>query len=93
MAVTSLRADERISYPLHVRLSTPAKCLPKGQRDPAFRTKPQLIEQLVDAAREQGVKLRAVVADCFHGDYLEFRGTRAAADLSYVLALKPSTGI
>ena len=93
VAVTSLWADERVYYPLHGRPYTPAKRLPKGQRDPAFRTKPQLAEELVDAALEAGVSFRAVVADCFYGDHLEFRGRLAVADLPYVLAVKPSTGI
>lgn len=35
---------------------------------------------------------RAVVADCFYGDHLEFRGALAAADLPYVLAIKPASG-
>ncbi len=92
VAVTSLWADEHVYSPLHVRPYTPAQRLPKGQRDPAFRTKPQLAEALVDAALAAGVSFRAVVADCFYGDQLEFRGALAAAELPYVLAVKPSSG-
>jgi hypothetical protein len=93
VAVTSLWADERVSYPLHVRPYTPAKRLPQGKKDPAFRTKPQVAGELVDRALEQGVSFRAVVADCAYGDHLEFRDALGAADLPYVLAVKPSTGI
>jgi DDE superfamily endonuclease len=93
VAVTSLWADERVYYPLHVQPSTPAKRLPKGKQDPAFRTKPELARALVDAALEQGVSFRAVVADSFYGDHLEFQETLAAAHLPYVLALKPSSGV
>ena len=93
VAVTSLWADERVYYPLHVRPYTPAKRLPQGKKDPAFRTKPQLAGDLVDLALEQGVSFRAVVADCAYGDHLEFRDALAAADLPYVLAVKPSTAI
>ena len=50
VAVTSLWADERIYYPLHLRPYTPATRLPKGRADPDFRTKPQLAVELVDAA-------------------------------------------
>ncbi len=42
VAVTSLWADERMYYPLHVLPYTPATRLPGGKQDPAFRTKPQL---------------------------------------------------
>ena len=93
VAVTSLWADERVYYPLHLRPSTPAKRLPQGKKDPAFRTKPQLAGELVDLALEQGVSFRAVVADCAYGDHLEFRDALAEADLPYVLAVKPSTAI
>src|SRR5215813_3844201 len=47
VAVTSLWADERIYYPLHVRPYTPAERRPKGTADPDFRTKPQLAVELV----------------------------------------------
>jgi len=50
VSVTSLWADEDVYYPLHVAPYTPAKRLPKGKDDPAFRTKPQLAVQLIDAA-------------------------------------------
>jgi SRSO17 transposase len=93
VAVTSLWADERIYYPLHVRPYTPAARLPKGRADPAFRTKPQLAVELVDAAREAGFSFRAVVADCFYGENATFEGALAKAGLAYVVALKPSSGI
>ena len=64
VAVTSLWADEQVYYPLHVEPYTPASRLSGGKKDPAFRTKPQLGMQLVDAALATGVTFRAVVADC-----------------------------
>ena len=63
VAVSSLWADERLYYPLHLRPYTPARRLPKGRQDPAFRTKPQVAIELVAAARTAGVPFRAVVAD------------------------------
>ena len=93
VAVTSLWADERVYYPLHVRPSTPAARLPKGKADPDFRTKPQLAVELVDAALDAGFSCRAVVADCFYGENATFEGALADAGLPFVLALKPSSGI
>jgi len=93
VAVTSLWADERVYYPLHVRPYTPAIRLPKGKADPAFRTKPQLAVELVDAALEAGFSFRAVVADCFYGENATCEGALAEASLPFVLALKPSSGI
>jgi hypothetical protein len=93
VAVTSLWADERIYYPLHVKPYTPAERLPKGKADPAFRTKPQLAVELVDAARDAGFSFRAVVADCFYGENATFEGALAKAGLPYVVALKPSAAI
>jgi hypothetical protein len=93
VAVTSLWADERIYYPLHVRPYTPAERLPKGKADPDFHTKPQLAVELVDGAREAGFSFRAVVADCFYGENATFEGALVAAGLPYVVALKPSSAI
>jgi SRSO17 transposase len=47
VAVTSLWADERVYWPVHAVPYTPASRLPDGQRDPGFRTKPQLAVELV----------------------------------------------
>lgn len=93
VAVTSLWADERVYYPLHVRPYTPAARLPKGKADPAFRTKPQLAVDLVNAALELGLSFRAVVADCFYGENATFADGLEEAGLPYVLGVKPSTGI
>ena len=93
VAVTSLWADERIYYPLHLRPYTPAERLPKGKADPDFRTKPQLAVELVDAACDAGFSFRAIVADCFYGENATFEGALAKAGLPYVVALKPSSGI
>ena len=93
VAVTSLWADERVYYPLHVKPYTPATRLPKGKADPDFRTKPRLAAELVDAALDAGFTFRAVVADCFYGENATFEGALAGAGLPFVLALKPSSGI
>jgi SRSO17 transposase len=93
VAVTTLWADERVYYPLHVEPYTPACRLPKGKNDPAFRTKPQIAVRLVDAALSAGITFRAVVADCFYGENDTFEGALSAAGLPYVLGLKPSHGV
>jgi SRSO17 transposase len=92
VAVTSLWADERVYYPLHVEPYTPAPRLPGGRRDPAFRTKPAIALELVAAAQAAGVPFRAAVADSFYGDNVEFEGALHQARVPYVLGLKPSKG-
>jgi hypothetical protein len=92
VAVTSLWADERVYYPLHVEPYEPAERLPKGKQDPAFRTKPQLGMELVDAALAMGLPFRAVVADCVYGESQAFEGALWAAGLPYVVGLRPSKG-
>ena len=92
VAVSSLWADERVYYPLHVRPYTPASRLPLGKQDPHFRTKPQLALELIAAARAAGVPFRAVVADCAYGDNVNFEAGLWAAGLAYVVSLKPSKG-
>ena len=93
VAVTSLWADERVYYPLHVQPYTPAERLPEGKKDPAFRTKPQIAVELVAAAREAGFTFRAVVSDCTYGENPTFEFALWEADLPFVLALKPSKGV
>jgi SRSO17 transposase len=92
VAVTSLWADERCYWPVHAVPYTPASRLPGGQRDPGFKTKPQLAVELVHAAREAGIGFRAVVADCFYGDNPGFTEAPTAAKVPFVLALKPRKG-
>ena len=92
VAVTSLWADARVYYPLHVEPYTPAPRLPGGRRDPAFRTKPAIALELVAAAQEAGVPFRAAVADSFSGDNVAFEAALHRARVPYVLGLKPSKG-
>jgi SRSO17 transposase len=92
VAVTSLWADERAYWPVDAVPYTPAPRLPGGERDPSFRTKPQLAVELVQAAQQAGVGFRAVVADCFYGDNPGFTQALGAAGVPFVLALKPRKG-
>jgi SRSO17 transposase len=54
VTVTTLWADERLYYPLHAQPYTPARRLPGGKTDPAFRTKPQIAAELAERARPGG---------------------------------------
>ena len=92
VAVTSLWADERVYWPVHAVPYTPASRLPAGERDPGFRTKPQLAVELVQAARTAGIGFGAVVADCAYGDNPGFTQALDAAGVRFVLALKPRKG-
>jgi SRSO17 transposase len=89
VAVTSLWADERVYWPVQAVPYTPASRLPAGERDPGFRTKPQLAIELVQAAHKAGIRFQAVVADCFYGDNPGFTDALVAAKVPFVLALKP----
>ena len=92
VAVTSLWADERCYWPIHAVPYTPASRLPGGERDPGFKTKPQLAVELVQAARTAKIPFRAVVADCAYGDNPGFTEALLAAKVPFVLALKPRKG-
>src|SRR5438874_10533053 len=78
---------ERVPCP-----SAPAPRLPLGKKDAAFRTKPQLALELIEAAVAMGVPFRAVVADCAYGDNVNFEAGLWEAGLPYVVSLKPSKG-
>jgi hypothetical protein len=92
VAVTSLWADARCYWPVHAVPYTPASRLPGGERDPEFKTKPELAVELVHAAQQAGIGFRAVVADCAYGDNPGFTQTLGAARIPFVLALKPGKG-
>jgi hypothetical protein len=86
-------ADDARYCPLHAEPCTPARRLPKGQADTAFRTKPQLALQLLEAALEMGVLFRAIVADSGDGANPTLTEELGGEDLPYVVSVKPSTGI
>jgi DDE superfamily endonuclease len=92
VAVTSLWADEGCYWPVHAVPYTPASRLPGGERDPGFKTKPQLAIALVQAAKQAGIRFGAVVADCAYGDNPGFTDALTAAKVPFVLALKPGKG-
>ncbi len=94
VAVSTLWADERVYYPLHVTAYTPAGRLSAGRNDPDFATKPQIAANLVGRAVTRGVGFAAVVADSFYGPSQTdtLIGELHGANLPYVLALKPHVG-
>ncbi len=92
VSVSSVWADERVYYPLHIEPYEPASRLPGSKKDPAFRTKPQLAVGLVDRALEAGIPFRAVVADSVYGQNAKFEGELWAAGLPYVMSIRPSRG-
>lgn len=93
VVVSSLWADPQRYYPLHAAPYTPARRLPKRQQDPAFRTKPQLALQLIQAALQTGILFRAIVADSLYGENPTFVGELFAEGLPYVVSVKPTEGI
>jgi SRSO17 transposase len=92
VSVSSVWADEKIYYPLHVEPYTPAKRLERANSDPAFRTKPQIAVELVESARQAHIPFRAVVADCLYGENPAFEGAMWKAKVPYVLSLRPRKG-
>jgi len=92
VSVTSLWADERVYYPLRVAPYTPAGRLPQGTQDPAFRTKPQLAVELIDAALADGFAFRAVVADCIYGEHPAVQTALWDGAIPYVLAVRARRG-
>src|SRR6201984_862086 len=93
VTVTTVRADERLYYPVHAVPYTPAGHFAKGKSDPGFRTKLAIGAELAVRAREAGSAFRAVCADSASGDQDGFRGELAEAGLPFVMALKPRRGM
>src|SRR5438105_1649072 len=77
--VTTVRADERIYYPVHAVPYTPARYFAKGKNDPEFRTKLVIGAELAIRARAAGFTFRAVAADSAYGDQDGFRAGLAEA--------------
>ncbi|WP_200960966.1 IS701 family transposase [Noviherbaspirillum sp. Root189] len=86
VAVTSLWADERCYYPLHVTPYTPACRLAGGRQDPAFLTKPKIALALIAQARDIGIRFQAIVADCAYGANVEFEAALEKHGWPFVLA-------
>lgn len=92
VAVTSHWTDGSRHVPLGVRPYRPESRLPSGRKDPAFHTKPQLAWQLIAEARAAGIPFRLVVADSVYGENAELEGHLSAAQIPYVMGLRPSHG-
>src|SRR5215208_754396 len=94
VSVSSLRAHERVYYPVDFEPYTPSHHFEGGKQDPAFRTKLKIASQLVELAVKRNIPFRAVVADSFYGADWGFKGALEGAleelSAAYVLALKPS---
>jgi hypothetical protein len=93
VTVTTVRAGERVYYPVDAVPYTPARHFAKGKNDPEFRTKLAIGAELAVRARAAGFCFRAVAADSAYGDQDGFRGELAQAGLPFVMALRPRHGI
>jgi DDE superfamily endonuclease len=93
VAVTSHWADGSRHVPLGVQPYRPASRLPKGRKDPAFHTKPALAWQLIEEARAAGIPFRLVVADSIYGENADLEAKLFAAQIPYVMGLRPSHGV
>jgi SRSO17 transposase len=92
VAVTSHWADGNRHAPLGVKAYRPASRLPKGRNDPDFHTKPALAWQLIEEARAAGIPFRLVVADSVYGENLTLEARLYAAQIPYIMGLRPSHG-
>lgn len=92
VAVTSHWTDGSRHVPLGVRPYRPASRLPKGKQDAAFQTKPQLAWALIQEARAAGTPFRLVVADSVYGESANLEAKLYAAQIPYIMGLRPSHG-
>lgn len=89
MTVHVLYETSQAYFPLQLRPYTPAHHFPRKTSDPAFRTKPQLAAELIDAVRHDW-PFRAVIADCLYGRNEFFVTFLLRASVPFVLALPRS---
>jgi SRSO17 transposase len=92
VAVTSHWTDGSRHVPLGVRPYRPASRRPKGRKDPAFHTKAQLAWQLIQEARAANIPFRLVVADAIDGESSDLEAKLYAAQIPYIMGLRPSHG-
>jgi SRSO17 transposase len=92
VAVTSHWTDGSRHVPLGVRAYRPASRLPKGRKDPAFHSKPQLAWELIQQAQAAGIPFRLVVADSIYGESSDLQTRLFAAGIPYIMGLRPSHG-
>jgi SRSO17 transposase len=90
VAVTSHWADGSRHVPLGVKPYRPASRLPNGRKDPDFHTKPALAWELIEEARAAGIPFRLVVADSIYGENADLEAKLIAAQIPFVMGLKPS---
>ena len=93
VSVSSHWAEERVQYPLEVLPYPAAQRLAGGKKTPAFASKPQLAQRLIEQARAAHLPFRAVAADSFYGEHPALRQWLRKENSPFVLALKPSHAI
>ncbi len=93
VAVTSHWSDCSRHVRLGVKPYRPESRLPRGRKDFAFHTKPQLAWQLIEEARAAGIPFRLVVADSVYGENAEVEANLSAAEMPYVMSVRPSHGV
>jgi len=86
VSVSSLWAEEGVSYPVDVEPATPALYEASGKNDPQFRTQLKIALQLVERAIPEGIAFRAVVADSFYGEDRGLRYGLRKLKVPYVMA-------
>ncbi|MFD5116660.1 transposase [Streptomyces sp. NPDC058391] len=92
VTVITVWTDGRVCYPLHAQPYTPAHHFRRGRIDQEFRTKPQIAATLAARGKKAGFARRAVAADCAYSTSDDWYFALRAADLPYVVALRPHRG-
>ena len=64
----------------------------QGPERPDFHTKPALAWQLIEEARAAGIPFRLVVADSIYGENADLEAKLFAAQIPYIMGLRPSHG-
>lgn len=87
VAVSTHAYDGLRGYPLDIVQYFPPSAFEKGKKDEAFKTKPQLALELIDASLRRNLCPGLLLADSFYGNSRPFLMALEERGLKYVAAL------
>ncbi len=91
VAVTAYGVWENITFPLTFEVYKPEECLEPGD---VYRSKPQIVAQMIRELRAMGFKFKLVLADCLYGQSeSNFISVLDELELEYVVAIRSDYGV
>ena len=90
VTVNAYAVVEDITYPLIFKIFKPRKSL---RLEDEYRTKPQLAVEIINELKNQGFKIKLVLADSLYGESGDVISILKKSQLEYIVAIRSNHGV